>query len=178
MSRIAKCPIIVPPEVEVILNEKSITIKKNQIVLNRLINDSVAVNFHNNVLTFKNKFNTVYGWAQAGTIRSLVYSMIIGVTHGFYKKLQLSGVGYRIAIHKTNIINMSLGYSHVIDYKLPIGVTATVIAQNEIILKSADKQLVGQVAANLRSYRVPESYKGKGVRYENEIIKIKEAKKK
>ncbi|CAL4325149.1 50S ribosomal protein L6 [Buchnera aphidicola (Eriosoma grossulariae)] len=178
MSRIAKCPVVVPPEVDVILNQYSITIKNNKITLTKKIHHSVEVHYNNNLLTFRNKLKHSNGWAQAGTIRALVASMIIGVTRGFCKKLQLLGVGYRITINKNNVIDMSLGYSHLIKYTLPTGIYAELPSQNEIILRGADKQLVGQVAANLRSYRVPESYKGKGIRYENEIINIKEAKKK
>ncbi|XRX42688.1 MAG: 50S ribosomal protein L6 [Buchnera aphidicola (Eriosoma harunire)] len=178
MSRVAKCPIIVPPEVQVLINKQVITISKNKTVLRRVIHNSVNISYCNNVLKFINRFNSVVGWAQAGTARSLVFSMIIGVTEGFCKKLHFSGVGYRVSVDHDNVVSMSIGYSHLIKYLLPLGIVADVPSPNEIVLKGSDKQLVGQVAANLRSYRVPELYKGKGIRYDNEIIKIKEAKKK
>ncbi|MDU7292942.1 MAG: 50S ribosomal protein L6 [Escherichia coli] len=104
-------------------------------------------------------------------------SMVIGVTEGFTKKLQLVGVGYRAAV-KGNVINLSLGFSHPVDHQLPAGITAECPTQTEIVLKGADKQVIGQVAADLRAYRRPEPYKGKGVRYADEVVRTKEAKKK
>ncbi|WP_417660100.1 50S ribosomal protein L6, partial [Pseudidiomarina sp.] len=115
--------------------------------------------------------------AQAGTARSLVNNMVIGVTQGFERKLQLVGVGYRAQM-KGNAIALSLGFSHPVEHALPEGVSAECPSQTEIVLKSADKQLIGQVAANIRAYRKPEPYKGKGVRYFGEQVRSKEAKKK
>lgn len=108
---------------------------------------------------------------------ALLNSMVIGVTEGFTKKLQLVGVGYRAAV-KGNVINLSLGFSHPVDHQLPAGITAECPTQTEIVLKGADKQVIGQVAADLRAYRRPEPYKGKGVRYADEVVRTKEAKKK
>ena len=116
-------------------------------------------------------------WAMAGTYRSLVNNMVTGVSKGFERKLELIGVGYR-AQAKGKVLNLTLGFSHPVDYELPEGVTAETPSQTEILLKSADKQLLGQVAANVRSFRPPEPYKGKGVRYADEYVRRKEAKKK
>lgn len=178
MSRIAKKPIIVPLNVEIILNDRYIEVKNNNKGIKCFLNKSVIIDYIKNTLLFKSKFDTCDGWVQAGTMRSLVNSMIVGVTVGFSKKLKLVGVGYRINIEKENKISMLLGYSHEITYLLPKGIIAESISPTEIILKGIDKQLIGQVAANLRFKRKPESYKGKGVRYFDEVIRIKEAKKK
>ncbi|CAL4323512.1 50S ribosomal protein L6 [Buchnera aphidicola] len=178
MSRIAKKPIIVPNNVNIIIRNNTITVDCNGKLISQNLNRLVKVKYHNDRLFFESQDNNSNGWMQAGTLRSLVSSMILGVTVGFSKKLKLIGVGYRINIEKNNIITMSLGYSHVIHYFLPNDVTAEIISATEIILKSFNKQLLGQVAANLRSKRKPEVYKGKGVRYFDEYIRIKEAKKK
>ncbi|QCI27321.1 50S ribosomal protein L6 [Buchnera aphidicola] len=178
MSRIAKKPILVPDNINISLNKENITIIKDNQSISQNIHNSVQINYNDNKLFFKSKSNNYNGWMHAGTMRSLVNSMILGVTIGFSKKLQLIGVGYRISLEKNNVLNMSLGYSHIIKYVLPINVFATIISSTEIILKSINKQLLGQVAANLRSKRKPEVYKGKGIRYFNEYIRIKEAKKK
>lgn len=178
MSRIAKNPIFIPSCVDIKLKGQKILIKGKNGELTYIFHKSVTIEEKKSFLCFSVNLNYVDSWAQAGTCRALVYSMIVGVTEGFSKKLQLVGVGYRVSVTKKNIINMSLGYSHPIEYPLPFGVIAEIPSQTEIILKGADKQLIGQVAANLRAYRVPEPYKGKGIRYENEIIRVKEAKKK
>jgi large subunit ribosomal protein L6 len=178
MSRIAKRPIVVPSDIDVQLNLQNISIKGRYGHLSRVINHAVEVRLLNNTITFFPRLDCDNGWAQAGTARSLVNSMILGVSKKFIKKLQLSGVGYRVSVTKENIINMSLGYSHPIVYSLPKGISAKNTSPTEIVLQGIDKQLVGQIAANLRSYRRPEPYKGKGVRYSEEQIRIKEAKKK
>ena len=115
--------------------------------------------------------------AMAGTFRALVNNMVVGVSEGFQRKLQLQGVGYR-AKAQGNTVNITVGYSHPIDYQLPAGVTADTPSQTEIVLNSADKQLLGQVAAEIRKFRPPEPYKGKGIRYADENVYRKEAKKK
>jgi len=178
MSRIAKCPIVIPSGVEIKLTKKTLLIKGCNDELTYLINKSVIIEHNNACLFFKAKSNCLDGWSQAGTSRALVYAMIIGVTKGFIKKLQLFGVGYRVTMIEKNTISMSLGYSHPIIHQLPVGVYAEIPSQTEIVLKGSNKQLIGQVAATLRAYRIPEPYKGKGIRYENEIVRIKEAKKK
>lgn len=178
MSRVAKCPIIIPIGVNVKLNFQLISIQGKHGDLSRTIHQSVKIKHLENKIIFTPRLGFSDGWAQAGTSRALVNSMILGVSKKFNKKLQLSGVGYRISINKGNIISMSLGYSHPITYSLPEGIYAESPSPTEIIIIGIDKQLVGQIAANLRSYRVPEPYKGKGIRYSDEVVRIKEAKKK
>ncbi|PPI86502.1 50S ribosomal protein L6 [Candidatus Pantoea edessiphila] len=177
MSRIAKTPIVIPVGVEVTLDGQVISIKGKNGVLNSVINNAVKIQHIDNTLIFFPYKKFVDGWAQAGTARSIINSMVIGVCKGFIKKLQLVGVGYRASV-KNNVINLSIGFSHFVNHLLPEGVVAECPIQTEIILKSANKQLIGQVAADIRSYRPPEPYKGKGICYFNEKIRIKEAKKK
>ncbi|QCI17886.1 50S ribosomal protein L6 [Buchnera aphidicola (Acyrthosiphon lactucae)] len=178
MSRVAKRPIIIPSGVNIKLDLQDILIKGKYGHLSRTIHQSVKIECLNDKIIFSPRFGFSDSWAQAGTSRALVNSMIIGVSRKFSKKLQLSGVGYRISIIKDDIINMSLGYSHIITYRLPKGINIENPSPTEIVIQGIDKQLVGQVAANLRSYRVPEPYKGKGIRYADEIVRMKEAKKK
>ena len=130
-----------------------------------------------NVLKFAARDAGKSSVAMAGTVRALVNNMVVGVTQGFEKKLVLNGVGYR-AKASGKVLNLTLGFSHPIDYTLPEGVTAETPSQTEVVLKSADKQLLGQVASEVRAFRPPEPYKGKGVRYEDEYVRRKEAKKK
>lgn len=177
MSRVAKAPVVIPAGVEVKLNGQVISLKGKNGELTRTINDAVEVTVADNALNFAPREGFSDGWAQAGTARALLNAVVIGVTEGFTKKLQLVGVGYRAAV-KGNVVNLSLGYSHPIDHALPAGITAECPTQTEIVLKGADKQVIGQVAADLRAYRRPEPYKGKGVRYADEVVRIKEAKKK
>lgn len=177
MSRVAKTPVVIPAGVEVKLSGQVISIKGKNGELSRTIHAAVVVKQEENALVFAPREGVSDGWAQAGTTRALLNSMVIGVTDGFTKKLQMAGVGYRAAI-KGNVVNLALGFSHRVDYQLPEGITAECSTQTEIILKGVDKQVVGQVAADLRAYRLPEPYKGKGVRYADEVVRIKEAKKK
>ncbi|MCO6537000.1 MAG: 50S ribosomal protein L6 [Gilliamella sp.] len=177
MSRVAKAPVVVPAGVEVKLNGQVITIKGKNGELSRTINNAVVINQEEGQIKFAPRVGFADAWAQAGTARALINSMVIGVTEGFTKKLQLVGVGYRAQV-KGNTISLSLGYSHPIEHQLPAGVTAECPSQTEIVLKSTDKQLIGQVAADIRAYRRPEPYKGKGVRYADEVVRTKEAKKK
>lgn len=177
MSRVAKAPIAIPAGVEIKLAGQVVTIKGKNGELSRTLNAAVEVKQSDNVLTFAPREGYVDGWAQAGTARALLNGMVIGVTEGFTRKLQLVGVGYRAAV-KGSVVNLALGYSHPIDHQLPDGITAECPSQTEIVLKGADKQLIGQVAADLRAYRRPEPYKGKGVRYADEVVRTKEAKKK
>ncbi|CAJ0993524.1 50S ribosomal protein L6 [Pantoea sp. Nvir] len=177
MSRVAKAPVVIPAGVEVKLNGQVIFIKGKNGELTRTINSAVEVKYANKALIFSPRDGFANGWAQAGTARALLNGMIIGVTEGFTKKLRLIGVGYRAAI-KGNIVNLSLGFSHPIDHQLPTGIIAECPTQTEIVLKGADKQQIGQVAADLRAYRRPEPYKGKGICYADEVVRIKEAKKK
>ena len=177
MSRVAKAPVVVPAGVEVKLNGQVITIKGKNGELSRTINNAVVINQEEGQIKFGPCDGFADAWAQAGTARALVNAMVIGVTEGFTKKLQLVGVGYRAQV-KGNAIGLSLGYSHPIEHELPAGVKAECPSQTEIVLTSADKQLIGQVAADIRAYRRPEPYKGKGVRYADEVVRTKEAKKK
>lgn len=177
MSRVAKAPVNIPAGVEVKLNGQLLTVKGKNGELSREIHNAVEVNQDANALTFVPCTGVANADAQAGTARALVNAMVIGVTEGFTKKLQLVGVGYRAQM-KGNVVALSLGYSHPIEHTLPAGVTGECPSQTEIVLKSADKQLIGQVAADIRAYRRPEPYKGKGVRYSDEVVRTKEAKKK
>jgi large subunit ribosomal protein L6 len=173
MSRVAKAPVVIPAGVEVKLNGQVITIKGKNGELSRTIHDAVVVKQEENSITFTPREGFVDGWAQAGTTRALLNAMVVGVTDGFTKKLQLVGVGYRAAV-KGNVVNLALGFSHPVDHQLPEGITAECPTQTEIVLKGADKQVIGQVAADLRAYRRPEPYKGKGVRYADEVVRTKE----
>ncbi|BAP58360.1 50S ribosomal protein L6 [Candidatus Tachikawaea gelatinosa] len=177
MSRVAKQPILVPNNIEIKIDNQKISMKGKNGKINYLIHQSVHVNYTNNFLICKSRNGYVNGWAQAGTVRAILNSMIYGINNEFVKKLQLVGIGYRASI-QNNIITLYLGFSHLINHKIPSEVYVECPNQNEIVLKSFNKQLVGQVAADLRSYRPPESYKGKGIRYIDEKILIKETKKK
>ena len=177
MSRIAKAPIELPSGVDVNIAGQDVTVTGKNGTLSISLNDVVAVNQTENVLTFEPREGASDGWAQAGTARAIVNNMVIGVGSGFEKNLTLIGVGYRAQV-QGSAINLTLGFSHPVVYNLPQGVTAETPSQTEIVLKSADKQLLGQVAAEIRAYRPPEPYKGKGVRYSDEYVRRKEAKKK
>jgi large subunit ribosomal protein L6 len=177
MSRIAKAPITVPAGVEVKVNGQEITVKGGKGELVRTLNDAVVVKFEESVLSFVPVEGVAGAWAQAGTARANVNNMVVGVTEGFKKGLLLQGVGYRAQV-KGQEINLTLGFSHPVVYTLPKTITATAPSQTEIVLEGADKQQVGQVAAEIRAFRPPEPYKGKGVRYADENVRRKEAKKK
>lgn len=177
MSRIANAPVAVPKGVETSLSDSAISIKGSKGNLNLSLHNLVAVAQDGEELKVSAKNNSRQAGALAGTFRSLINNMIVGVSEGFQKKLELQGVGYRAkAAGKT--INLTVGYSHPINYDLPEGVTAETPSQTEIVISGADKQLVGQVAAEIRDFRPPEPYKGKGIRYADERVFRKEAKKK
>ena len=177
MSRIAKAPIELPSGVDVSIAGQDVTVKGKNGTLSISLNNAVTVNQAENVLTFEPREGASDGWAQAGTARAIVNNMVTGVASGFEKKLTLIGVGYRAQVQGSSV-NLSLGFSHPVVYNLPQGVTAEAPSQTEIVLKSADRQLLGQVAAEIRALRPPEPYKGKGVRYSDEYVRRKEAKKK
>lgn len=177
MSRVAKAPITVPAGVEVTLNGQDIKVKGKNGELTRTINAAVEVNFADNVITTTPREGVANSVAQAGTARALINNMVIGVNDGYEKKLQLVGVGYRAAV-KGKVLDLTLGFSHPVNFEIPAGITIEAPSQTEIVVKGADKQLVGQTAANIRAYREPEPYKGKGVRYADEHVRRKEAKKK
>ena len=177
MSRIAKNPIELPSGVEVKINGQSVTVKGSKGTLDHDIHSSVKIMQDDKVLTFAPKDGSKTANALAGTTRALINNMVTGVSQGFEKKLQLVGVGYR-AQAQGNKLNLTLGFSHPVDYVVPAGITVETPSQTEIVVKGVDKQVVGQVAADIRSYRSPEPYKGKGVKYADEVIVRKEAKKK
>ena len=177
MSRIAKAPINVPAGVEVTLNGQDIKVKGKNGELSRTINAAVEVVVNENVITTLPREGVVNAWAQAGTARALINNMLVGVDAGYERKLQLVGVGYRAAA-KGKVLDLTLGFSHPVNFEVPEGITIETPSQTEVLVKGADKQLVGQVAANIRAYRKPEPYKGKGVRYADENVRRKEAKKK
>ena len=177
MSRVAKAHVAIPAGVTITLSGQDIKVKGPMGELSHTIHGAVVVSQEeNNIIT--NIVADVKGaWAQAGTVRSLINNMVEGVSKGFEKKLLLNGVGYR-AKAAGKSLNLSLGFSHPVDHAIPEGITVETPSQTEIILKGADKQLVGQTAANIRAYRKPEPYKGKGIRYSDENVRRKEAKKK
>ena len=175
MSRIANSPVELPSGVEVKIDGSELTVKGSKGSLELSLVDGVQVSQDDKVLNIA--YDNESAKAMAGTTRSLINNMVVGVSDGFEKKLELIGVGYR-AQAKGKVLNLTLGFSHPIDYELPEGVTADTPSQTEIVVKGSDKQRVGQVAAEIRAFRPPEPYKGKGVRYADEIVIRKEAKKK
>ncbi len=175
MSRVANNPVALPSGVEVKLNGRDLTVKGGKGTLALSLVEGIQVSQDDNVLTIaydSDKFR-----AMAGTTRALLNNMVIGVSTGWEKKLVLNGVGYR-AKASGKSINLTLGLSHPVDYTLPEGVTAETPTQTEVVVKGFDKQAVGQAAADIRSFRPPEPYKGKGIRYADEHVRRKEAKKK
>jgi large subunit ribosomal protein L6 len=177
MSRVAKNPITVPSGVEIKIANDEINVKGAKGNMQLAIHNSVKVNQEDGVLKIEPVKESKDSWAMAGTFRALINNMVVGVSSGFSKKLQLVGVGYR-AQAKGKVLNLNLGFSHPVDYAVPEGVTVETPSQTEIVVSGCDKQKVGQAAAVIRSYRPPEPYKGKGVRYADEHVVRKEAKKK
>ena len=177
MSRVAKAPVTVPAGVTVTLSGQDITVKGPVGELSHTIHNFVAVSQEENDIKVTIASDDNNAWAQAGTARALINNMVEGVSKGFEKKLVLQGVGYR-AKAAGKSLDLSLGFSHPINHAIPAGITVETPSQTEITLKGCDKQLVGQTAANIRAYRKPEPYKGKGVRYADEYVRRKEAKKK
>src|SRR5690554_1181634 len=177
MSRIAKKPVVVPAGVEIKLDGQSLTAKGKNGQLSLDVHAAVAVEQAEGQLVFAPRDGAKQSMALAGTTRALVNNMVVGVSEGFTKTLNLLGVGYR-AQAKGNVLNLTLGFSHPIDYELPEGVTAETPNNTTVVISGADKQRVGQVAAEVRAFRPPEPYKGKGVRYVDEYVRRKEAKKK
>lgn len=177
MSRIANNPVALPAGVEVKFDGQEISVKGAKGTLALVVNDGIEIKQEDKTLSFAAKNASKKLVALAGTTRSLVNNMVVGVSQGFERKLVLNGVGYRAkAAGKT--LNLVLGFSHDVNYDLPEGVKAETPTQTEIVLKSSDKQLLGQVASEIRAFRPPEPYKGKGVRYADEYVRRKEAKKK
>ncbi len=177
MSRIAKNPVALPQGVEVTLGDSDISVKGAKGTLAMAINPQVEIVKGDNVLTFAARSEDSFSQAMSGTTRALVNNMVVGVTQGFETKLDLVGVGYRAQVQGKKL-NLTLGFSHPVIYELPEGVSAETPSQTEVLLKSADKQKLGQAVAEIRAFRPPEPYKGKGVQISGEYIRRKEAKKK
>ncbi len=178
MSRVAKNPITVPAGVEVKIDPAAITVKGPMGALSQsLAGGLVSVTLDNGVLQVAATGTTREAQAMSGTTRALLANMVQGVSKGFEKKLNLVGVGYR-AQAQGNKLNLTLGFSHPVEHVMPEGIKVETPTQTEILIKGMDKQKVGQVAADVRAYRKPEPYKGKGVRYADEVVVIKETKKK
>ena len=177
MSRIAKEPVELPKGVEFRQEGDIVTLKGGKGELSLQLNSEVELKQDDNSLIFSPRSGSRFATAVAGTMRSLVANMAQGVSEGFERKLELVGVGYR-AQAQGNKINLTLGFSHPVEYTVPEGVTVETPSQTEIVIRGADKQQVGQVSAEIRRFRPPEPYKGKGVRYADERVVLKEAKKK
>ena len=177
MSRIAKAPVTIPSGVDVTLDGNTLTVKGSKGQLTHVLNSAVNVDIADNVIQMVWDKDNKVATAQAGTARAVLNNMVTGVSAGFERKLTLIGVGYR-AQAKENILSLSLGFSHPVDFQVPAGITVETPTQTEIVVRGSDKQLVGEVSAKIRAYRPPEPYKGKGVRYSDEHVVRKEAKKK
>jgi large subunit ribosomal protein L6 len=176
MSRVAKYPVKLPAGVEVKLDGDQLSVKGSQGTLSLTVHPDVVIGQEEGQLTFQPS-ESAKSWAMVGTTRALVQNLVTGVSEGFTKSLEIIGVGYR-AQAKGQTLNLTLGFSHPVDYTLPEGVTAETPKNTVIVLKSADKQKLGQCAAEIRAFRPPEPYKGKGDRYADEQVRRKEAKKK
>lgn len=177
MSRVAKAPIVVPKGVSVDIAGQSVTVKGSKGTLSWVVHPTVSVQQADGVVSVAPAENQASAWAMAGTTRALLNNMVVGCGTGFTRKLTLVGVGYR-AQAKGNVLSLSLGFSHPVEYAVPEGIAIETPSQTEIVVSGADRQRVGQVAAEIRAYRPPEPYKGKGVRYSDEDVLRKEAKKK
>jgi len=177
MSRVGKMPIALPAGAEVAISAEQITVKGPMGALTQGLNGLVLVANDNGTLSFSPANETREANAMTGTLRALVNNMVNGVTKGFERKLTLVGVGYK-AQAQGDKLNLSLGFSHPVVHDMPAGVTCATPTPTEILIKGVNKQQVGQVAAEVRAYRSPEPYKGKGVRYSDEVVVIKETKKK
>ncbi len=177
MSRIAKNPVSIPKGVEARLADGVLSVKGPKGQLQYSVHPLVKLAIDDATVTFEAVDSSSLSNAMSGTSRALVNNMVTGVSKGFEKKLTIIGVGYRAAVQGRNL-NLSLGFSHPVVYGIPEGITIETPSQTEIVVRGADRQVVGQVAAEIRSYRAPEPYKGKGVRYSDERVVRKEAKKK
>ncbi|WP_180683069.1 50S ribosomal protein L6 [Tepidicella baoligensis] len=177
MSRVGKAPVVIPQGVEVAIKQDVITAKGALGALSVNLNPLVKVESADGKLTFAAVADTAEASAMRGTMRQLVNNMVNGVSKGFEKKLTLVGVGYKAAA-AGNKLNLAVGYSHPVDFVMPEGISVATPAPTEIVVKGADRQRVGQVAAEIRAVRPPEPYKGKGIRYADEKVVIKETKKK
>jgi large subunit ribosomal protein L6 len=177
MSRVGKEPVELPKGVEFSQSGTTISVKGSKGQLSMELNSEVVISQEENVLTVSPRSGSRFAVAIGGTTRALLANMVRGVSEGFEKKLDLVGVGYR-AQAQGNKLNLTLGFSHPVVYDVPEGISVETPSQTEVLVKGTDKQKVGQVAAEIRRYRPPEPYKGKGVRYSDERVVLKEAKKK
>jgi len=177
MSRIGNLPVVLPKGVDVTLAQDQISVKGPLGTLTQPLSQTVAVSREGDQIVFKSRDESIQTNAMSGTLRALVSNMVVGVTKGYERKLQLVGVGYR-AQAQGDKLNLTLGFSHPVVHRMPKGIKVETPAQTEIVIKGIDKQVVGQVAAEVRGYRPPEPYKGKGVRYADERVVLKETKKK
>jgi len=177
MSRVAKNPIVIPANVQMSRDKDLITVKGPLGALSFKLVSNVEIEQQENTLHCKALDLSQSARAMSGTVRAIVANMVKGVSVGFERKLNLVGVGYR-AQAQGDTLNLSLGFSHPVAHKMPVGIKVETPTQTEIIVKGVDKQVVGQIAAEIRAYRKPEPYKGKGVRYSDEVVILKETKKK
>jgi large subunit ribosomal protein L6 len=177
MSRIGNLPVVLPKGVDVTVAPDKISVKGPLGTLTQRLSETVEVTREADQIVFKARDESIQTNAMSGTLRSLVSNMVLGVTKGYEKRLQLVGVGYR-AQAQGDKLNLTLGFSHPVVHQMPKGIKVETPAQTEILIKGIDKQVVGQVAAEVRGYRPPEPYKGKGVRYSDERVVLKETKKK
>jgi large subunit ribosomal protein L6 len=175
MSRVANNPVNLPKGVEVNINGSSVSVKGGKGTMEMTLTDGIGIDVNEGVAQITYDFDT--NRAMAGTTRALLNNLVVGVSDGWEKKLVLNGVGYRAKASGTTV-NLNLGLSHPVDYELPEGLSAETPTQTEIVIRGTDKQAVGQAAAEIRSFRPPEPYKGKGIRYADEYVRRKEAKKK
>lgn len=177
MSRVAKAPVALPSGVSVTLNDRQVEVKGKNGNMSLRLHELVELKQEDDAILLSPAADSKEAMMHTGTMRSLLNNLVIGVNEGFEKRLQLIGVGYR-AQATGNKVTLNVGYSHPVEYTLPEGVSAETPSQTEIVLKSSDKQQLGQAAANIRAFRPPEPYKGKGIRYSDEHVIRKEAKKK
>jgi large subunit ribosomal protein L6 len=177
MSRVAKNPVTIPAKVEVAIGESLISVSGPLGKLTHPLTNAVVLKQEGDSIIFAASSDAKHSRAMSGTLRALVANMVKGVSEGFSKKLTLVGVGYK-ASAQGDVLNLELGYSHPIQHPMPAGITVKTATPTEVLITGSDKQVVGQVAAQIRAYRAPEPYKGKGVRYADEKVVIKETKKK
>lgn len=177
MSRIGKYPVEVPSGVSIALSGQDITVKGPKGELSRRLNDNVAITQEENKIVVKPRSESRMARAIWATTRTVISNMVTGVSKGYTKNLEIKGVGYRAAMQGQTLV-LQLGYSHEVRYDVPKGISVAVEKQTELAISGIDKELVGQVAAEIREWRKPEPYKGKGVRYQGEYIAMKEGKKK
>lgn len=177
LSRMAKTPLAIPAGVEVTIDGSNVKVKGSLGTLEYTFNDTVTITKDGTNIVFATKEESKFAKALSGTVKAVMTNMVTGVTKGFEKKLTILGVGYRAQAQGANL-NLTLGFSHPIVFQAPSGIKVETPTQTEILIKGIDKQLVGQVAADIRSYRPVEPYKGKGVRYADEVVILKETKKK